>query len=72
MTRRTYRSAATVLAAFGVLSATPGCAAMLLGYVIADGISRNKATETCRANLKTTNEARIAKGLDVFPDTCGQ
>lgn len=68
MTRRIL----TVALLAGILTTTPGCAAMLLGYVIADGISRNKATETCRANLRTTNDARIAKGQDVFPDTCGQ
>lgn len=69
MTRRRLLSTVALL---GVLTTTPGCAAILLGYVVADGINRSKATETCRANLKTTNDARIAKGQDVFPDQCGQ
>jgi len=55
-----------------ICTSCSGCAAVLLGYVVADGINKSKATETCRANLKTTNDARIAKGQEPFPDQCGQ
>lgn len=71
MTRRRYRTTATVLAAFGILTTTPGCAVML-GYMIADHIQRDKQTETCRANLKITNEQRLREGKDLFPDQCAK
>jgi hypothetical protein len=70
MTRLTRT--AIVLAAFaGILATTPGCAVML-GYMIADHIQRDKATETCRTNLQTINQARIAKGQEPFPDQCAK
>jgi ribosomal protein S3 len=56
----------------GVALSTSGCAVLLTGYLIGDGIARSKAVETCRANLKTTNDARIHKGQEPFPDQCGQ
>lgn len=71
MTRRTYRTAATVLAAFGVLSATPGCA-VALGYIIATEIQRSEQAKACRSNLQTINAARLAKGDEAFPDTCSR
>ncbi len=47
-----------------------GCAALVVGYLVGDAIQRDKATETCRANLRITNEDRARRGLDLFPDTC--
>ena len=58
-----------LLLAFVLLSQT-GCAILLTGYLIGDAQSRSKATATCRANLVTTNNARIAKGQEPFPDQC--
>ncbi len=49
-----------------------GCAVLLTGYLIGDNMQRNKAIETCRANLTTTNNARIAKGEEPFPDQCAK
>jgi hypothetical protein len=66
------RMIATVALLGIVAMSTSGCAAVLLGYVVADGINKSKATETCRANLKTTNDERIAQHKDIFPDQCGQ
>lgn len=60
------------LALVGVLLSQTGCAVLLTGYLIGDSMQRSKATEACRANLKTTNESRITKGLDPYPDQCGQ
>lgn len=54
---------------FIMLSQT-GCAVLLTGYLVGDGMARNKAVETCRANLTTTNNARIAEHRDPFPDQC--
>lgn len=56
----------------GILCTTPGCAALLLGYVVGDAIQRDKATATCRSNLQTVNTARIAKGEEPFPDQCAK
>jgi hypothetical protein len=61
---------ALVLAGIGL--STSGCAVLLTGYLVGDAMQRSKATETCRANLKTNNDARIAKGQEPFPDQCGQ
>jgi hypothetical protein len=65
------RALATVALLGVVAMSTSGCAAALLGYVVADGINKNKQTENCRANLKTMNEERIAQHKDIFPDQCG-
>lgn len=70
MTRTRLLSTIAVLAA--VSTSTSGCGALLVGYLVGDAIQRNKATETCRSNLATTNQARIAKGLDAYPDQCGR
>lgn len=51
---------------------TQGCAALVVGYLVGDAISKSKATDTCRANMQTTNQARIAKGQEPFPDQCGR
>ena len=61
----------TIIVLMFVLLSQTGCAVLLTGYLVGDGIQRSKATETCRANLKTTNEQRIKEGKDVFPDQCG-
>lgn len=58
------------LAAFVLVSQT-GCAVLLTGYLIGDGIARSEKTKACRQNLQTTNQARLAKGLDPYPDQCG-
>ena len=55
-----------------ILTSQTGCAVLLTGYLIGDSIARDKATATCRSNLTTTNNERIAKGLDAFPDQCGR
>jgi hypothetical protein len=70
MTRTRLLSTAALLAA--IAGSTQGCAVLLTGYLIGDAMQRSKAAETCRANLKTTNDARIAEHKDPFPDTCGQ
>ena len=61
-----------ILVVVTVLFLTPGCAALAVGYIIGDNISRNRETATCRANLATINQARIAKGEEPFPDQCGK
>lgn len=72
MTRRRFRTTATVIAAMGILSSQTGCAALVVGYLVGDHMQRSKNTENCRVNMRTVNEARIAKGEQPFPDTCGQ
>lgn len=63
---------AIALALASILLSQSGCAVLLTGYLIGEHQARSKATETCRTNLRTTNEARIAKGQEPFPDQCGQ
>lgn len=58
------------IALLGILGSTSGCAVLLTGYLVGDAMQKNKATETCRANLTATNNARVAKGQDVLPDMC--
>jgi hypothetical protein len=53
----------------GVAMSTSGCAAVLAGYLIGDGIQRSKQSDACHANIRETNTARIAKGQEPFPDT---
>jgi hypothetical protein len=60
---------ATALAVAPTTVPTQGCAVLLAGYLAA---MTSKATDTCRANLKTVNDARIAKAQDPFPDQCAQ
>ncbi len=60
------------LALLSVMASQAGCAVLLTGYLIGDNMQRNKAIETCRANLTTTNNARIAKGEEPFPDQCAK
>ena len=66
------KSAFFALALGSILTSQTGCAVLLTGYLIGDSIARDKATATCRSNLTTTNNERIAKGLDAFPDQCGR
>jgi hypothetical protein len=62
-----------ILALLGATStSTPGCAVLLTGYLVGDAMAKSKATDSCRANLKTQNDARIAKNQDPFPDMCAQ
>lgn len=72
MTRRRFRTTATVIAATAVLGSTPGCAALVVGYLVGKSMSDDKATATCRSNLQTINTARITKGEEPFPDQCGR
>lgn len=72
MTRRRFRTTATVIAAMGILGSQTGCAALVVGYLVGDAIQKSKNTENCRANMQTVNAARIAKGEEPFPDTCGR
>lgn len=68
MTRTRFLSTCAVLAA--VAGSTQGCAVLLTGYLIGDAMQRSEAAKTCRANLATTNQARIAEHKEPFPDTC--
>lgn len=70
MSRARLLSTAAVLAAVAV--STQGCAVLLTGYLIGDAVQRNEAVKTCRANLATQNQARIAHGQEPFPDQCGR
>lgn len=54
----------------GILTTTPGCAALVVGYLVGDHIASEKRIEQCRANITAINQARIAKGEQPFPDTC--
>lgn len=56
----------------GILTTTPGCAALVVGYLVGDAIQRDRAVATCRSNLQTQNQARLAKGQDLFPDQCAK
>ena len=56
----------------GIAINVSGCGPLLLGYLVGDAIQRDKATETCRANLQATNQARVAKGQDPYPDQCAR
>ncbi len=58
----------TVCAA--ILGTTPGCAALVVGYLAGDAIASNKRVEACRENLRITNEQRLRDGKDLFPDQC--
>ena len=72
--RRRFRSAAILMALLGIAVSTQGCAlavAGMAGYMIADHDKRAEQVKACRANLQTTNQARLAKGLDAYPDMCG-
>jgi hypothetical protein len=72
MTRRTFRTAAIVLATLALPAPTGGCAVLLTGYLVGKAISDDKATEACRANLKITNDQRLREGKDLYPDTCSR
>ena len=61
---------ATIAVLTGILTTTPGCAAMVVGYLVGDAIATDKRIEQCRANLKAINDQRIARNQDVYPDTC--
>ena len=62
----------TAVALTCICSTQTACAVLLTGYLVGDAMARNKAVETCRANLKTTNDARIAEHKDPFPDQCSK
>lgn len=47
-----------------------GCAAILAGYLIGDGISRSRQQDTCHANIREINAARLSKGQEPWPDQC--
>ena len=55
-----------------ILVTQTGCAALVVGYLVGDAIQRDKQTATCRSNLQTQNQARIAHGQEPFPDQCGR
>jgi len=61
---------ATIAALAAILTTTPGCAALVVGYLVGDAIASDKRIEQCRANLKAINDQRIARNQDVYPDTC--
>jgi hypothetical protein len=61
-----------LLIAMSVIAvSTSGCGALLLGYLIGDGIARDNRVKACRENLQTVNASRLAKGQEAFPDQCG-
>lgn len=66
------RTTLTLLAALGLLCTTPGCAAMVVGYLVGDAISSNEKVKACRENLRIVNEQRLRDGKDLFPDQCGK
>lgn len=68
------RTIVTLVALAGIAFSSSGCAlavAGMAGYMIADHDKRADQVKACRANLQTTNQARLAKGLDAYPDMCG-
>lgn len=60
----------TIAALAAILTTTPGCAALVVGYLVGDAIATDKRIEQCRSNLRDINAARIAKGEQPFPDQC--
>jgi hypothetical protein len=68
----TLRTLATIAAMVAIAMSTSGCGALLVGYLVGDAMQKSKATETCRANVATANQARITKGESPIPDQCGQ
>lgn len=62
-------SAFLIFAAIAV--STQGCAAVVAGYLIGDGIAKSERVKACRQNLQTVNADRLAKGKDAYPDQCG-
>jgi hypothetical protein len=54
----------------GIAMSVSGCGPLLLGYIVGDSLQRDKQVATCRANVQTVNQARIAKGQEPFPDQC--
>lgn len=50
---------------------TSGCAALVVGYLVGDGMARSDRIKACRTNLQTINTARMAKSQEPFPDQCG-
>lgn len=61
---------ATIAVLAAILTTTPGCAALVVGYLVGDAIATDKRIEQCRSNLRDINAARIAKGEQPFPDQC--
>jgi len=61
---------AIITALAAVLATTPGCAALVVGYLVGDHIATEKRIEQCRANLKAINDQRLREGKDVYPDQC--
>jgi hypothetical protein len=55
-----------------VAGSTQGCVALVAGYMVGEAVSNSSKRTACHANMKTTNDSRIAKGQEPFPDTCGQ
>ena len=64
------RTLLTLVATAALLTATPGCAALVVGYLVGDAIATDKRIEQCRSNLNAINQGRIAKGEQPFPDQC--
>lgn len=60
----------TLAAAAALLTTAPGCAALVVGYLVGDAIATDKRIEQCRSNLNAINQGRIAKGEQPFPDQC--
>lgn len=70
--RKSLKAVVTVAVLSGISMSTSGCGALVVGYLVADSINKDKATATCRANLQTLNQARIAKNEEPFPDQCAR
>lgn len=66
------RRTLSLLAIFAAIAvSTQGCAAVVAGYLIGDGIAKSEKAKACRQNLQTVNADRLAHGKDAFPDQCG-
>ena len=62
----------TLAALAAILTTTPGCGALVVGYLVGDAISSNERVKACRENLRITNEQRLRDGKDLFPDQCAK
>jgi hypothetical protein len=66
------RIIATAIVGIALLTTQTSCAALVVGYLVGDAIAKDKATATCRSNLQTQNQARIAHGQEPMMDMCGR
>jgi hypothetical protein len=65
------RSVIVGIAAGIIALSTSGCAALVAGYLIGDGMARSERTKACHDQINTINTARVSKGQEPWPDQCG-